>query len=276
SKMTTSLAMPSAAELVPLLPELVLIGGTFALLILDLFISARHKVWTHFLSVLILVVVLAMLATGVGGQGEGLSGMFVRDTAADVMKIAIIAMSGLTLVYGWSYLRERNLFQGELPVLVLFATAGMMILVSAGSLVMVYLGLELLALSSYALVAADRDNGRATEAAMKYIVLGSLASGLLLYGMSLVYGATGTLMLDGINASIAGNDERVLLLTGTVFMIAGVAFKLGAAPFHMWLPDVYQGATAPVALFVSTAPKLAAFGMAWRLLEMGVGPLSAE
>ena len=274
--MTTSLAMPTAAELVPLLPELVLIGGAFALLILDLFINARHKVWTHFLSVAILVVVLAMLATGTGGQGEVLSGMFVRDTAADVMKIAIIAMSVLTLVYGWSYLRERNLFQGELPVLVLFATAGMMMLVSAGSLVMVYLGLELLALSSYALVAADRDNGRATEAAMKYIVLGSLASGLLLYGMSLVYGATGTLMLDGINASIQGSDERVLLLTGTVFMVAGVAFKLGAAPFHMWLPDVYQGATAPVALFISTAPKLAAFGMAWRLLETGVGPLSAE
>lgn len=274
--MTTSLAMPSAAELQPLLPELVLIGGAFALLIVDLFINARHKAWTHFLSVLVLAVVLAMLATGVGGQGEVLSGMFVRDTAADVMKIAIVAMSGLTLVYGWSYLRERNLYQGELPVLVLFATAGMMMLVSAGSLVMVYLGLELLALSSYALVAADRDNPRATEAAMKYIVLGSLASGLLLYGMSLVYGATGTLQLDAIRASIDGSDERLLLLTGTAFMVAGVAFKLGAAPFHMWLPDVYQGATAPVALFVSTAPKLAAFGMAWRLLEMGVGPLAPE
>src|SRR5690606_24109015 len=157
-KMTTSLAMPTASELLPLLPELVLVGGAFALLILDLFIDARHKVWTHFLSVLVLVVVLAMLATGVGGQGTVLNGQFVRDTAADVMKIAIIAMSGLTLVYGWSYLRERKLYQGELAVLVLFATAGMMMLVSAGSLVMVYLGLELLALSSYALVAADRDN----------------------------------------------------------------------------------------------------------------------
>ncbi len=141
---------------------------------------------------------------------------------------------------------------------------------------MVYLGLELLALCSYALVAADRDNGKATEAAMKYIVLGSLASGLLLYGMSLVYGATGTLQLDAINAAVAGSDERTLLLTGTVFMVAGVAFKLGAAPFHMWLPDVYQGATAPVALFVSSAPKLAAFGMAWRLLEAGMGPLADE
>ena len=268
--------MPSASELLPLLPELVLIGSAFALLIIDLFIGERHKVWTHFLSVLALVVVLAMLATGSGGQGVVLNGMFVRDNAADLMKLAIVLMSTLTLVYGWSYLRERRLYKGEIPVLVLFATAGMMMMVSAGSLLMVYLGLELLALCSYALVAADRDNGKATEAAMKYIVLGSLASGLLLYGMSLVYGATGSLQLDVIHAAIDGSGERTLLLTGTVFMVAGVAFKLGAAPFHMWLPDVYQGATAPIALFISSAPKLAAFGMAWRLLETGVGPLSEE
>ena len=274
--MTLSHAMPSATELLPLLPELVLIGSAFALLIIDLFIGERHKVWTHFLSVLALVVVLAMLATGSGGQGVVLNGMFVRDNAADLMKLAIVLMSTLTLVYGWSYLRERALYKGEIPVLVLFATAGMMMMVSAGSLLMVYLGLELLALCSYALVAADRDNGKATEAAMKYIVLGSLASGLLLYGMSLVYGATGSLQLDVIHAAIDGSGERTLLLTGTVFMVAGVAFKLGAAPFHMWLPDVYQGATAPIALFISSAPKLAAFGMAWRLLETGVGPLSEE
>ena len=274
--MTLSHAMPSATELRPLLPELVLIGSAFALLIIDLFIGERHKVWTHFLSVLALVVVLAMLATGSGGQGVVLNGMFVRDNAADLMKLAIVLMSTLTLVYGWSYLRERGLYKGEIPVLVLFATAGMMMMVSAGSLLMVYLGLELLALCSYALVAADRENGKATEAAMKYIVLGSLASGLLLYGMSLVYGATGSLQLDVIHAAIDGSGERTLLLTGTVFMVAGVAFKLGAAPFHMWLPDVYQGATAPIALFISSAPKLAAFGMAWRLLETGVGPLSEE
>lgn len=161
-------------------------------------------------------------------------------------------------------------------MLVLFATAGMMLLASAGSLLMVYLGLELLALCSYALVASNRDNGLATEAAMKYFVLGSLASGLLLYGMSLVYGATGTLSLAGIHDAIEGSNERTLLLTGTIFMIAGVAFKLGAAPFHMWLPDVYQGAPAPIALFISSAPKLAAFGMAYRLLEVGMGPLSPQ
>ncbi|NYB79128.1 MAG: NADH-quinone oxidoreductase subunit NuoN, partial [Stenotrophomonas maltophilia] len=191
-------------------------------------------------------------------------------------KTGIVLLSGLTLVYGWRYLRDRNLFQGEIPVLILFGTAGMMILVSAGSLLMVYLGLELLALCSYALVASNRENGLASEAAMKYIVLGSLASGLLLYGMSLIYGATGSLHLDVIRDAIPHSEERVLLITGAVFMIAGVAFKLGAAPFHMWLPDVYQGAPAPIALFISSAPKLAAFGMAYRLLEMGVGPLSTE
>ena len=275
--MTTSPLLPlTAADLPPLAPELVLIGSAFALMILDLFVSNRNKIVTHLFSLAALAVVLFMLATGVGGQGEVFHGMFVRDTAADVMKTGIVLLSGLTLVYGWRYLRERNLFQGEIPVLILFGTAGMMILVSAGSLLMVYLGLELLALCSYALVASNRENGLASEAAMKYIVLGSLASGLLLYGMSLIYGATGSLHLDVIRDAIPHSEERVLLITGAVFMIAGVAFKLGAAPFHMWLPDVYQGAPAPIALFISSAPKLAAFGMAYRLLEMGVGPLSTE
>lgn len=275
--MTTPTLLPlTTADLPPLLPELVVIGGAFALLMLDLFISNRHKVWTHFISVAILAVAFALLLGGVGGQGEVFHGMFIRDNAADIMKTVIVLLSGLTLIYGWSYLRERDLYQGEIPVLILFGTAGMMLLVSAGSLLMVYLGLELLALCSYALVASNRENKLAAEAGMKYIVLGSLASGLLLYGMSLVYGATGSLHLDVIHAAAAHSDERLLLLTGAVFMVAGVAFKLGAAPFHMWLPDVYQGAPAPIALFISSAPKLAAFGMAYRLLEAGVGPLSAE
>ncbi|MEN5318196.1 NADH-quinone oxidoreductase subunit NuoN [[Pseudomonas] hibiscicola] len=275
--MTTSPLLPlTAADLPPLAPELVLIGSAFALMILDLFVSNRNKIVTHLFALAALAVVLFMLATGVGGQGEVFHGMFVRDTAADVMKTGIVLLSGLTLIYGWRHLRDRNLFQGEIPVLILFGTAGMMILVSAGSLLMVYLGLELLALCSYALVASNRENGLASEAAMKYIVLGSLASGLLLYGMSLIYGATGSLHLDVIRDAIPHSEERVLLITGAVFMIAGVAFKLGAAPFHMWLPDVYQGAPAPIALFISSAPKLAAFGMAYRLLEMGVGPLSTE
>ena len=278
--MTTSMPI-YAADRHPLLPELTLIAGAFGLLMLDLFLDNARRFITHALALVVMVAVVWMLATGVGGQGSVFSGMFVRDTLADVSKVVIVAISALSLVYGWPYLRERNLYPGEAPVLVMFATAGMMMMVSAGSLVMVYLGLELLALCSYALVALNRDDGLATEAAMKYIVLGSLASGLLLYGMSLVYGATGSLHLPAIfdatgTALGGGGDQRLLLLTGVVFMVAGVAFKLGAAPFHMWLPDVYQGAPTPVTLFISAAPKLAAFGMAFRLLQDGVGPAAAQ
>ncbi|MFT3756733.1 MAG: NADH-quinone oxidoreductase subunit NuoN [Pseudoxanthomonas sp.] len=272
--MTASL--PTAADLLPLLPEVVLVAGAFALLILDLFIDDRRRIVTHVLTLLVLAVVMWMVASGTGGHGTVFNGMFVRDTLADVSKVVIVLVSGLSLVYAWPYLRERKLYPGEVPVLVLFATAGMMVLVSAGSLVMAYLGLELLALCSYALVALNRDDGLSTEAAMKYIVLGSIASGLLLYGMSLVYGATGTLHLDAISAAIADSSERTLLLTGVVFMVAGIAFKLGAAPFHMWLPDVYQGAPTPITLFISAGPKLAAFGMAFRLLVDGVGPLEDQ
>jgi NADH-quinone oxidoreductase subunit N len=211
-----------------------------------------------------------------GGHGTVFSGMFVRDVMADVSKVLILLVSGLSLLYAWPYLRERNLYKGELPVLVLLATAGMMMMVSAGNLLMVYLGLELLALCSYGMVALNREDGLSSEAAIKYIVLGSLASGLLLYGMSLVYGATGTLDLAGIHAASAQVEDRMLLLTGLVFLVAGIAFKLGAAPFHMWLPDVYHGAPTPITLFISSGPKLAAFGMAYRLLEDGLGPMSSQ
>ncbi|MGN6225252.1 NADH-quinone oxidoreductase subunit NuoN [Pseudoxanthomonas sp.] len=273
--MTTSM-LPTAADLLPLLPEVVLIAGAFALLMLDLFLSDRQRVITHLLALATLAASFFMILTDVGGGGTVFNGMFVRDVMANVTKLAILLVSALSLVYAWPYLRERKLYPGEVPVLVMLATAGMMMMVSAGSLVMVYLGLELLALCSYALVALNREDGLSAEAAMKYIVLGSLASGLLLYGMSLVYGATGTLHLDGIHAAIASAPDRTLLLTGVVFMVAGVAFKLGAAPFHMWLPDVYQGAPTPITLFISSGPKLAAFGMAYRLLESGVGPTAEQ
>jgi NADH-quinone oxidoreductase subunit N len=190
-----------------------------------------------------------------------------------VLKMVVCAVSALALVYSWSYLRERSLYKGEVAVLMLFSVAGMMLLISAGNLLVVYLGLEMLALCSYALVAVDRDNPTASEAAMKYFVLGSLASGMLLYGMSLVYGATGSLDLATINAA-AGSTT--LLMTGMVFIVAGIAFKFGAAPFHMWLPDVYHGAPTPITLFIGAAPKLAAFAMAFRLLEAGLGPLDEQ
>lgn len=265
--------MPTAADLLPLLPELVLLGAAFALLMLDLFLDEGRRFVTHAAATGALLVVAAMVVLGVGGQGTVLGGMFVRDVAADVLKVAILVVSALSMVYMWPFLRQRNLYRGEIAVLVLFATAGMMLLVSAGNLVMVYLGLEMLALCSYALVAIDRDSPIASESAIKYFVLGSLASGLLLYGMSLVYGATGTLDLERIASTIGGGAPDMLLLTGVVFMLAGVAFKFGGAPFHMWLPDVYTGAPTPITLFVGSAPKLASFGMAYRLFEVGAGGL---
>ena len=271
--MQSTLAMPTAAEFLPLLPEMALVGAAFALLMLDLFLSEKQRVITHALAIASLVLVGVLVIAGVGGQGTVLSGMFVRDNMADVLKVGVCFISAIALVYAWPYLRERGLYKGEVPVLVMFAVAGMMLLTSAGSLVMVYLGLEMLALCSYALVAIDRDNPLASEAAMKYFVLGALASGMLLYGMSLVYGATGSIDLATISANAPMAAQPAMLLTGVAFMVAGIAFKFGAAPFHMWLPDVYHGAPTPITLFIGSAPKLAAFAMAMRLLEVGAAPL---
>ncbi len=268
--------LPTAADLMPLLPELVLLGAAFVLLMLDLFLSEKQRVITHVLAITSLMVVAVMVITGVGGQGTVLSGMFIRDGMADVLKVGACLVSAMALIYAWPFLRERGLYKGEVAVLVLFAVAGMMLLISAGSLVMVYLGLEMLALCSYALVAIDRDSPVASEAAMKYFVLGALASGMLLYGMSLVYGATGSIDLVTISAAAAGIAQPTMLLAGVAFMVAGIAFKFGAAPFHMWLPDVYQGAPTPITLFIGSAPKLAAFAMAIRLLDLGAGPLSDQ
>jgi NADH-quinone oxidoreductase subunit N len=265
--------MPTAADLLPLLPELVVVGGAFALLMLDLFLSESQRVLTHVLAIALLLLTAWLAAAGVGGQGTVLGGMFVRDDMSDVLKAGACVLTALALVYAWPFLRQRDLYKGEVPVLMLFAVAGMMLLISAGNLVMVYLGLEMLALCSYALVAIDRDSALASEAAMKYFVLGSLSSGLLLYGLSLLYGATGTLDLAQLHAAIAMSSETTLLLTGTVFAVAGIAFKFGAAPFHMWVPDTYQGAPTPITLFIGSAPELASFALAFRLLEGAVGPL---
>ena len=265
--------MPTAAELLPVLPELVLTGGAFALLMLDLFIDDSRRIATHVLAIALLLVVAWLSAAGIGGHGIVLGGMFVRDAMADVLNAGCCLLTALALVYAWPFLRQRGLYKGEVAVLMLFAVAGMMFLISAGSLVMVYLGLEMLALCSYALVAIDRDSPLASEAAMKYFVLGSLSSGLLLYGLSLLYGATGTLDLAVLRSAIAASPETTLLLTGTVFAVAGIAFKFGAAPFHMWVPDTYQGAPTPITLFIASAPELASFALAFRLLEGAVGPL---
>ncbi|MGY1457799.1 MULTISPECIES: NADH-quinone oxidoreductase subunit NuoN [unclassified Luteimonas] len=273
-----NLPVRTLADIAPLAPELVVVIGAFALLMLDLFIGERRRVVTHGLAVAVLLGAALMIVLGVGGHGMVLADMFVRDTAADVLKVGILVLTAVSLGYAWPFMRERDLYKGELPVLMLFATVGMMLLVSAPNMATIYVGLELLALCQYALVAIDRDNPIGSEAAMKYFVLGSLASGLLLFGMSLVYGATGSLDLATISTAAATVDggTRTLLLTGTVFLVVGVCFKFGAAPFHMWLPDAYHGAPTPMTLFIGSAPKLAVFGMAYRLLESGVGPLQDQ
>lgn len=205
------------------------------------------------------------------------SNMFVDDLLGDFLKLLLMVAVTTVLVYSRNYLVIRNLEKPEFYLLVLFATLGMMVMISAAHLVTVYLGLELLSLSLYALVAIDRDSSRATEAAMKYFILGALASGLLLYGMSMIYGATGTLEIAGIAQALdhhAANSG--LMIFGLVFLVAGIGFKLGAVPFHMWIPDVYQGAPTPVTLLIGSAPKLAAFAMTLRLLVYGLFDLAGH
>lgn len=276
--MTVAAMTPPArtfAEFAPLAPELIVVFGAFALLMLDLFLKEHQRIWTNALSIVTLLAAAGAIALGIGGQGEVMEGLFVRDTGADVLKFVVLVVSAASLAYLWASLRERGLYQGEASLLILFTVIGMMLLISAGNLTMTYLGLELMALSTCALIAFDRENQKATEAAMKSFVLGALASGMLLYGMSLLYGATGTLYIDGIReaASVVTGEDRVLLLTGMVFVIAGVAFKFGAAPFHMWLPDTYHGAPSAMTVFICATRDVAAFAMAWRLFEMAMGPL---
>jgi NADH-quinone oxidoreductase subunit N len=268
----------NATDLVTLLPEIFLLSATCALLLIDLFVSNARRGITHFLALVVLAATAALLVRDpASASSTAFGGMFIRDGVADALKLFVLAVSAAALVYAKSWLQDRNLFKGEYHVLVLFAVLGMMVLISAGNLVTVYLGLELLALSSYALVAMDRDNRLASEAAMKYFVLGALASGMLLYGMSMIYGATGSLDIASIRfASLELDAEQSLFLLGVVFVLVGIAFKFGAAPFHMWLPDVYQGAPTPVTLFIGSAPKLAAFGMAYRLLEGAAGGIEAD
>lgn len=265
----------SMADLLPLLPELWVLSMSMAILLVGLYLDERRQGLVHFLSMLTLVVAAILTLRDFGAAPQRVfGGMFVRDALGDVLKLFMYLTSALVFVYAKHALRMRRLFQGEFYVLVLCALLGMMVLVSAGNLVQIYLGLELLALSSYALVAFDRDSPTGSEAAMKYFVLGALASGLMLYGMSLLYGMTGTLDLGAIAAALkSGTPAPLVSSFALVFIVVGIGFKFGAVPFHMWLPDVYQGAPTATTLFVASVPKLAAVGMAFRLLHEGLLPL---
>ena len=267
------------ADLIAIQPELVLLGATCAILLIDLFIKPSQRDITHWLSIATLALTSYLVWRGAPELSSGVTafnGMLLHDGISVVLKQFILLTSGLSLFYARNYMRERSLLVGELYLLVLFATLGMMLLVSAGSLITVYLGLELLALSSYALVAMNRDSASSAEAAIKYFVLGALASGLLLYGMSMIYGATGSLDLATITGKFGQVEHPGWLAFGLVFLVCGIAFKVGAAPFRMWLPDVYHGAPTAVTVFIGSAPKIAAFGLAYRLLEGGLGPLSGQ
>jgi len=259
-------------DFTPALPEIFVLSMACVILLSDSFFKDRG--WNYPLTLFTLVTAAAITVfTSVPQVQFTFSGQFVDDAMADVLKLFAYLSTLAVVVYSRPYLQDRGLFKGEFFVLVLFALLGMMVMISANHFISLYIGLELLSLSLYALVALQRDSRQASEAAMKYFVLGALASGFLLYGMSLLYGVTGTLELPAMAQVLqAGVQNEIVLVFGLVFLIAGLGFKLGVAPFHMWVPDIYQGAPSAVTLFVGSAPKLAAFAIAMRLLVDGLHP----
>ncbi len=257
------------------LPEIIVLCGASVILIADLFFrEARRHVSFWLTQIVLAFAAWGSLATVHELPATAFSGMVVDDMLADALKFMSCAAVSLVLFYSRSYSAARGLFRGETFVLTLFALLGMMVMIAAGSFVTLYLGLELLALSLYALVAMYRTSNAASEAAMKYFVLGALASGMLLYGMSMIYGATGSLDIAAVARAIAaGQGNKTILLFGLVFVVSGVAFKLGAVPYHMWVPDVYDGAPTGVTMLIGTAPKLAAYVFMLRLLGVALGGL---
>jgi len=262
-------------NLMPAYAEIFLLAMTCVILIVDSLIRQSGRLITYMLVQFTLMSCsLITVGTHVNGVSQVFHNMFVDDLMSDVLKLLTYLSVSMMLVYSRQYLTVRDLFSGEFMVLTLFATLGMMVMISANHFLALYLGLELLSLCLYAMVALQRDSAIATEAAMKYFVLGALASGLLLYGMSMLYGATGSLELAKVSNVIqSGNANNTLLVFGLVFVVSGLAFKLGVVPFHMWLPDVYHGAPTAMTMLIASAPKLAAFAFASRILVSGLQPL---
>ena len=261
-------------------PEIILTVMGMVILILDALSSGARRTLAYGLSLVTLAVLAAVSfwQWNMGLVGETFFGMYIADPLAHLLKMASYLAVALTLVYGREYMQTRDMLRGgEFYVLVLFALLGQMVMISAGNFLTIYLGLELMSLALYALVAIRRDHAQSTEAAMKYFVLGALASGFMLYGMSMLYGATGNLDLRNIADAVnSGQIDYLPLTFGVVFLVAGLAFKLGAVPFHMWVPDVYQGSPTAVTLVLAAAPKLAAFAITLRILVVGLGDLTAD
>lgn len=262
-------------DFIPAAAEIFLISAICVVLLVDVFLNDDQRRTTFRLSMLAIIGVAGCSSYfSMGESMMAFSGSVVSDPAGDVLKMFTYIVVALTFLYSRDYLIQAGLFKGEFFILGLFGLLGIMVMISANSLLTLYLGLEILSLSLYTMVAFNRESATAAEAAMKYFVLGAIASGTLLYGVSILYGVTGTVQLDELAVHFAAADSlNVPALLGLAFIIVGVAFKFGAVPFHMWLPDVYQGAPAPVALFIGTAPKIAAFALAWRVLVEGLGGL---
>ncbi|HQR04613.1 MAG: NADH-quinone oxidoreductase subunit NuoN [Proteobacteria bacterium] len=266
-----------APDLYPAAPEIFLLAMACVILFVDLLASQRRWI-TPFLSVASLVgAALLTVLTASEFSVLTFSNTYINDALSSFLKLLTYLSVATALIYGRGYLRERNLDKGEYYLLALFATLGMMVMISANHFLVMYLGIELLSLSLYAMVAMDRESVRATEAAMKYFVLGALASGLLLYGMSMVYGATGSLEISVVAQALEqGAVNKTVLVFGLVFLVSGIAFKLGVVPFHMWIPDVYHGAPTSVTLFIGSAPKLAGYALAIRFLVSGLLDLAVH
>ena len=271
-------------NLVPVYAEIFLLVAASAILLIDMFLSESRRTLTYVLSLATLAG-CAYLSWGDYAAGTTVYtfyNMFVSDPMSNLLKMFTYLAVAMTLIYSRQYVGQRGMVSGNLGgefyVLALFALLGQMIMISANNMLIVYLGLELMSLSLYALVALRRDHAVSTEAAMKYFILGALASGFLLYGISMLYGATGSLDIGEIAKFIA-TDPRAngtVLVFGIVFVVAGLAFKLGAVPFHMWVPDVYQGSPTAVTLLLGAAPKIAAFAICIRLLAEGLFPLAIK
>lgn len=265
-------------DLISALPELIVLCMAMFILLLDLFLKPNNRALIYILAqITLLGAAFVTISTHTSAVGYSFSGMFVDDPLADVLKLMIYLTTSMVLIYTRSYIALRGMFRGEFYALVLFAMLGMMIMVSGHHFLTLYMGLELLSLCLYTLVALDRDNPRATEAAMKYFVLGALASGMLLYGMSMIYGVTGSLNISEVGSALLnGVPDHAVLILGLVFIVAGIAFKFGAVPFHMWVPDVYQGSPTAITLLIGTVPKLAAFAFVMRLLVQGLYVLAVD
>lgn len=263
------------ASIMPALPEIYFTAAICLVLLVDVFAGAAARRITPTLTLLVIAVgaALTLAYAQVQAPVEIFSGMYLADPLATVLKLFTMLFVAVALLYSRHYLEARGILKGEYYVLVLTAMLGIFVIISAGSLLTLYMGIELLSLSLYALVAFDRDSGVAAESAMKYFVLGAIASGCLLYGMSMIYGMTGTLLLSELSAALQGEPSLGLIM-GVVFVVVGVAFKFGAVPFHMWVPDVYHGAPTAVTLFIATAPKIASFALAFRLLSGGLGNIA--